>query len=119
MRGWECLEASNGSEALALNHRQPCELILTDILMPEKEGLETIREMRRDFPGLKIIAMTGGGQGGGLNFLDAAKRLGADATLEKPFDLASLFDLVESLIGRRVANDNARSQFTARGEPRQ
>lgn len=100
MKGHEVHEASNGDEALRVHRQTPCPLVITDILMPEKEGLETIVELRRDHPELKIIAMSGGGSAGNLNFLEAAGKLGAQATLQKPFELATLFKTVDSLLDK-------------------
>jgi DNA-binding response OmpR family regulator len=62
-------------------------VVLTDILMPEKEGLETIMGMRRERPGVKILAMSGAGRIGNSDFLTIAKKLGADAMVHKPFDV--------------------------------
>ncbi|HSR53503.1 MAG TPA: response regulator [Acidobacteriota bacterium] len=98
LKGYEVHEASNGLEALRLQRETPCSLVITDILMPEKEGLETIVELRSECPDLKIIAMSGGGSAGKLNFLDAAGKLGAQATLQKPFELEKLFKTVKSLM---------------------
>ncbi|HSR66976.1 MAG TPA: response regulator [Acidobacteriota bacterium] len=103
MKGHEVHEASNGDEALRVHRKTPCPLVITDILMPEKEGLETIVELRRDHPDLKIIAMSGGGSAGNLNFLETAGKLGAQATLQKPFELAALFKTVDSLLEKESA----------------
>lgn len=99
-KGFEVREASNGREALALNRMDPSALVITDILMPEKEGLETIMDLRREFPLMKIIAISGGGYAGQLNFLEAAGKLGAQATLQKPFRLSQLYEAVETLLSR-------------------
>jgi YesN/AraC family two-component response regulator len=85
--GYEVVEARDGNEGLQGFRATPTDIIITDILMPEKEGLETIIDLWREFPRVKIIAMSGGGRTGNLNFLDVARRLGAQHTLEKPFDL--------------------------------
>jgi len=70
----------------------------TDILMPEKEGIETIRDLKRDHPALKIIAISGGGQSGSMDFLDMARALGADEALQKPFRRAQLVDIINRLL---------------------
>lgn len=96
--GYEVLTASDGNEGIELFRTVRADLIITDILMPDKEGLETIMDLRRDFPDVKIIAMSGGGLTGNLNFLDIAERLGAQRTLEKPFHLQEVLQLVQELL---------------------
>ena len=84
----------NGNEALELCRQKPVELIITDLIMPDKEGLEMIIEMRRDYPHLKFIAMTGGGYGSAADYLSFARALGAAKTLTKPFSRKDLLDAV-------------------------
>ena len=96
--GYEVFAASDGSEGIELFRSVMADLIITDILMPGKEGLETIMELRRDFPDVKIIAMSGGGRTGNLNFLDIAERLGAQRTLQKPFHLEEVLQLVQDVL---------------------
>jgi CheY-like chemotaxis protein len=96
--GYEVVEARDGNEGLQLFRTSPTDLIITDILMPEKEGLETIIDLRREFPAVKIIAISGGGRTGNLNFLEVAKRLGAQRTLQKPFELQEMIAAVRELL---------------------
>ena len=96
--GYEVVIARDGSEGIELFRSAPTDLIITDILMPEKEGLEIIMDLRREFPDVKIIAMSGGGHMGYLNFLEVAKRLGAQRTLQKPFGLQEVFQAVQELL---------------------
>ena len=96
--GYEVIEARNGNEGLQYFRARPTDLIITDILMPEKEGLETIIDIRREFPEVKIIAISGGGHTGNLNFLEVAKRLGAQHTLQKPFELQEMLGAVSELL---------------------
>jgi CheY-like chemotaxis protein len=96
--GYEVSTACDGSEGIELFRSVMADLIITDILMPGKEGLETIMELRRDFPEVKIIAMSGGGRTGNLNFLDIAERLGAQRTLHKPYHLQEVFQLVQEVL---------------------
>jgi len=96
--GYEVTTAPNGKVGLQLFRKQPTDLIITDIFMPEMEGLETIRELHRDFPQLKIIAMSGGGESGMLSFLSFAKRFGALRTLRKPFSREELLETVQGLL---------------------
>jgi CheY-like chemotaxis protein len=94
----EVAEALDGMQALKLCRQQPFDLVITDILMPNKEGLETIIEMRREHPGIKIIAMSGGGRTGNLEFLDAAEMMGAHKTLGKPFSRQEMSEAIRELL---------------------
>jgi two-component system response regulator CpxR len=97
-RGHALLEAENGHQGLALlENRQP-DLIITDILMPGKEGIETIREVVGRWPGTKIIAISGGSGSENLMFLDMAKTFGAHASLAKPFRPEELIDIVDKVL---------------------
>jgi CheY-like chemotaxis protein len=96
--GHEVLDAANGKEAIALYQASPTDLIITNILMPEKEGLETIQELRRDYPDIKIIAISGGGQIGPADYLEVARRFGATRTFSKPFDRKELLKAVDELL---------------------
>ena len=96
--GYDVSTACDGTEGIELFRSVLADLIITDILMPGKEGLETIMELRRDFPDVKIIAMSGGGRTGNLNFLDIAERLGAQRTLQKPFHLQDVLQLVQEVL---------------------
>lgn len=100
MEGYEVAEASNGVEGLALFRERPAAVVLCDIFMPEKDGLETILALRQESAGPKIIAMSGGGLGGLVSFNVAARQLGAVRTLQKPFGIATLVGAVrEALAG--------------------
>lgn len=87
--GHEVLLAGNGHEAMSLmkgqGQNRPVELVVTDIIMPEADGVEVIMQCRKDYPLTPIIAMSGGGRIASMDFLDAAEKLGAAATLPKPF----------------------------------
>lgn len=96
--GYEVTDAPDGRAGVQLQRTIPADVIITDILMPEQEGLETIRELRRDFPTAKIIAMSGGGQIGSASFLTIAERLGARRALQKPFGLQEMLDVVEEML---------------------
>lgn len=92
--GYEVESVSNGRSAIEVQRQRPAALVITDIVMPEKEGIETIMELRRLDPQVRIIAMSGGGWSrSGLN-LEVAKKLGARAALEKPFAQQKLLDAV-------------------------
>ena len=92
--GYSVVEASNGREALQdLKHSADLCLVLTDIVMPEMEGLELIKRLGQDHPKLPIVAMSGAFEG---RFLNAARMLGAKVTLKKPFKRATLLAALES-----------------------
>lgn len=100
--GYEILDAPDGRIVSRLGQMDHIDLVITDIFMPEKEGIETIRELKRGFPDIKIIAMSGGGNcvpsGMGLReYLDIAKKLGVDRTFEKPFELPQMLLAVKEL----------------------
>ena len=94
----EVREAGNGKEALESYGRHPVDLMVTDIVMPDKEGIETIMKVRDSYPHVKIIAMSGGGRTGAQNFLELAKKFGADYILAKPFSNKELLDGVHLLL---------------------
>ena len=85
-RGYQVVLARNGRQGTAAYHAIAPDLVLTDLYMPEQDGLGAILELRRDFPHARIVAMSGETRGGPVDFLAMAVRLGADATLLKPFD---------------------------------
>lgn len=96
-------EASNGADGLHALERGCFDLVLCDMFMPERDGLEVIREVRRRWPDVKVIAMSGGGWGGRLDMLPIAKEFGA-AIIRKPFQLPELLALIEaSLSAGRTA----------------
>jgi CheY-like chemotaxis protein len=96
--GYMVMEASDGKEGVKLYRDQPCDLIITDIIMPEKEGIETIRELKRDFPDVKIIAMSGGGRIDAEDYLHMAKMLGAQRTFAKPIERDKLLGAIKELL---------------------
>jgi len=96
--GFTVTTAENGVRGLqAFRNRNP-DVVLVDIMMPKLGGIETIRQMRRERPGAKVIAMSGGARADGLDFATAARELGAVAALEKPFDPAALASLLRDLL---------------------
>ncbi len=97
--GYEVVEALNGKMGTMLYHDNPTDLVITDIVMPEKEGIETIRELRRDYPDAKIIAISGGGSAmASSTCLLLAERLGAQRTLMKPIKLSELLAVVAEVV---------------------
>jgi CheY-like chemotaxis protein len=93
------LQAENGREGLALVDEHTPDIVITDILMPQKEGIATIREVQERAPDTRIIAVSGGGMSHNLMFLDVARALGADAVLAKPFRPAQLMAAVDQVLG--------------------
>jgi DNA-binding response OmpR family regulator len=96
----DAIEAANGREGLAMFQKYRPDIVVTDILMPEKEGIETILEIRRVNAATGIIAISGGGASENLMFLDIAQKFGADAVLAKPFRAQELIDAVAGLLAQ-------------------
>jgi len=96
--GHTVAEARNGNEGLAEHARHPADLILTDLIMPDKDGLETIMALKKENPGVKIIAMSGGGRNTASGYLQVAKLMGAGYVLAKPFTLDELNVAVHGLL---------------------
>lgn len=94
--GYEVLEAANGRIAMSLCRSSPPDVVITDIFMPEQEGIETIQALRREFPATKLIAISG--QPAAAVYLRMAKLLGAQAALEKPIRLETLLDTVRAVL---------------------
>ncbi len=98
--GYEVSDAPDGASGIRLFREKPADLVLTDIVMPEKEGLETIMELKREFPSVRIIAMSGGGKATtSFTCLRLAKMLGADQALSKPIPRTQLLEAVEATLG--------------------
>ena len=101
--GYEVSEARNGNEAVRLFTQKPAALLITDLIMPDKEGIETIQEFRRNQTPVKIIAMSGGGRLDQNMYLSMAKKIGADRVLTKPFMPQELLKVVQELTGAASA----------------
>jgi CheY-like chemotaxis protein len=84
--GYEVVSAEDGRRGLTVYRSEKPDLVITDIIMPEKEGIETIRDIRGLSPDAKIIAISGGGRIGSTDFLKIARQLGASDVLAKPLD---------------------------------
>ncbi len=96
--GFAAATAVNGREGQRLLEKQPFDLVITDLIMPEKEGMETISYIKRQFPEMKIIAISGGGRIGPETYLPAALELGADLAFAKPFAMDELMNGVRGLL---------------------
>lgn len=93
----EAIEAEDGNNGLEILEKNSVDMVITDIFMPNKEGLETIEEIKSRFPSIKIIAMSGGGKSGFTEFLDFALEMGADKAFLKPVDLDQLLETIRKL----------------------
>ncbi len=96
--GHNVYDAPNGKVGVVVFRQNKIDLTVTDILMPEKEGIETISELKRIAPHAKIIAISGGGRTKNLDFLTVARKMGADRSLAKPFRPQELVDLIDELL---------------------
>jgi DNA-binding response OmpR family regulator len=97
-KNFTVLEAKNGRDAIM--HFKPAviDLVVTDLIMPEEDGLKVIMRLREMKPGLKIIAISGGGKAGPGSYLNLARALGADAIYSKPFSINDLITRIEELL---------------------
>lgn len=97
--GYEVALAKDGNEGIRIFSESGADLVITDIIMPEKEGLETIMELKRSSSDVKIFAISGGSRNLPIQFLDASKNLGALRTFKKPFDCQELLKAVKEVLG--------------------
>jgi DNA-binding response OmpR family regulator len=95
--GFDVTDVADGRHAIDAARATDFDLVITDLVMPELEGLETIRTLKRERPSVEILAVSGAYGGA---FLHAAELLGARATLAKPFDVDALVAAVEGIVGR-------------------
>ena len=100
--GHQVTEAEDGAIGVRKFLAEPADLVITDLLMPEQEGIATIRQLRAADKGTAIIAMSGGGSGDGLIFLKMAEQLGANATLSKPFRAEELLSTVDKVLNTKA-----------------
>lgn len=96
--GYEVISCSNGKDGLNAYRRNLPDLVITDLVMPEKEGIETIMDLRSEFPQAKIIAISGGGRIVPQTCLDIAGHLGAQRTFPKPVERKQLLDAIRQLL---------------------
>lgn len=96
--GYEVVEAGNGNEGIRLYQENPTDLVITDIIMPDKEGMETIWDLKREYPNVKIIAISGGGGFEPGPYLEIAEGFGAMRILSKPFDAEELLVAIRELL---------------------
>ncbi len=101
-KGYQVLVACDGLRGLRMFRSEQPDLVITDIIMPEKEGLETIRDIRAECPDVKIIAISGGARIGNMDFLEMAGKLGASEIIPKPFDPSELISIVARCLDPRA-----------------
>ena len=97
-KGFSVGVAQNGKQALELFEKQTADLIITDVFMPEKDGLEVVMALRKKRPDIPIVVVSGGSSKGFRDMLHIAKTLGAARVLEKPFKLEELLATVQALL---------------------
>lgn len=96
--GYEVLEAANGEEGVELFQQDPCDLVITDMVMPIKDGLQTILDLREEAPDLPIIAVSGGGNISKERYLAVAGYLEKVMTIAKPFSVETITGAVKELL---------------------
>jgi CheY-like chemotaxis protein len=96
--GHTVVAAEDGVQAPKVLASQPIQVVITDLLMPERDGLEFITEIRKKFPAIKIIAMSGGGHIARDSYLRIAKNFGAHVLLEKPFSQSGVLGAIETVL---------------------
>jgi two-component system response regulator TctD len=97
LNGFAVTVARDGGEGLRLQRQRPFEIVVTDIFMPETDGVEVITRLSREFPGTKIVAMSGRPERRRIDYLQFAHQFGADRVLQKPFNLDELISAVREL----------------------
>ena len=102
LNGYEVLDAANGIEGVELFRHNICDLVITDMVMPKKDGLQTILDLRDDYPDLPIIAISGGGTISKERYLAVAGYLDKVITIAKPFTLETILKAVATLLGNSV-----------------
>jgi two-component system chemotaxis response regulator CheY len=95
--GYEVRVASNGAQALSLQHESPADILITDLFMPEADGFEAIAGFRRDFPATRIVAISGEAERVTREYLSVATLVGVDATVKKPFGMDLLLNVLSGL----------------------
>jgi DNA-binding NtrC family response regulator len=107
--GYEIAEAPDGIEGIRQYRENPADLIITDLIMPNKDGIGMIIDLKKEFPKVKIIAMSGGGVNRPEGYLDGAKKLGASRTLTKPIDRDEMLKAVKDTLKGTTAPDESSS----------
>ena len=96
--GYEVLEAPDGEKGILAYREAHPDLVLLDLYMPEKDGLETLRDLRQEAPNLRVVTMSGGGPKYDVSILQSARFLGSQSALVKPFTIGELLELVRNML---------------------
>jgi CheY-like chemotaxis protein len=96
--GYDVVTANDGLEGVTLFRQETPDLVISDIIMPQQEGIATIRQILAESPGTKIIAISGGGRIGNTDFLQIARKMGAVDALPKPFDPDDLLGRIDNCL---------------------
>ena len=96
--GYEVAQAPDGIEGIRIYRQNPADLIITDLIMPNKDGIGVIIDLKKEFPNVKIIAMSGGGLNKPEGYLKGAKKLGATCTLTKPIDRGEMLRAIKDVL---------------------
>jgi DNA-binding NtrC family response regulator len=97
-KGFSVLTSTTAEGALKILRREKIDLVLTDIILPDREGIDLITEISKVYPKVKTVVMTGGGAVGSSTYLETARLMGVDGTLEKPFALGALVRLMDKIL---------------------
>ena len=108
--GFDVATAPNGRIAIDLQRKAPAHLIILDLIMPEMEGIETIRQLKAEFPDVRIIAITGWDKTSGEDNLKIARILGAERTFIKPIENGKLKKAVVDLVGDPLTKNGKREE---------
>jgi DNA-binding response OmpR family regulator len=98
--GYDVAQAFNGDEGLQMYRNRDFDLVITDLIMPDKEGIQIIRELRKEDSGIRIIAMSAGGRGGATDYLKWARLMGAKECLSKPIKRDELLNVVSTVLDK-------------------
>lgn len=97
VEGYSVQDAASGDTAVRIIRTTPVDVVITDLIMPGRDGLEIIMELRKNYPGIRIIAISAGGRIGSSTYLELATKLGADLAFAKPFDQKEIVRAVREL----------------------
>lgn len=97
LEGYSVRAARNGDEALRMQMSEPADVLVTDLFMPDRDGFETLTAFRENFPATRIVVISGDAERVGGNYLEAARMVGADATLRKPIAPPELITVIQRL----------------------
>ena len=96
--GYDVVEAADGAAGIALQHKEPADVIITDIFMPGLDGLQTIRQLKKEGSPVKVIAVSGGDRTGTVDLKEHARLMGAFQVLAKPFEIRDVLAAVQEAL---------------------